>query len=407
MIYGRGGKLMKKRKKSIGVAVVLNLLLTLTGCSKNQQVIFDAGMKLQNVTSMQTHTTMNLKLSGSGFEPTDQQNVDMATVYLNNAKLELDAKNVTNKEKTVSKAQVDMNLSLQGMSINVPVWVDSDLTGDTPKVSEIIKLPLIATGSLPTQFAGKEYMVLNPYDMTNSESNNINMNELMKFSKSFNAAEVAFLNSYSKRFNPRINVVSSGSQSVQTKDGFQKAQIYKINLNDAQLKEFIRYTVNNFAQDKEAMEFVKEFMGSILEVSQVPDKVKTTSDFNLAFEEFNANKPQFLAEFNTIMDQLDAVTFLGNKGLELKYAISKGYCVQKSGTINLKIDVAQMNQLMNTLNKEQNTAVAPDAKGILNLQINFNTDISGINRPLEIQIPEVNSNNSFNYLDLVKSQLRN
>ncbi|HWQ40644.1 MAG TPA: cell wall-binding repeat-containing protein, partial [Desulfosporosinus sp.] len=135
---------MRQRKKLIGVALVLTLLLTLTGCSENQQAIFDAGMKMQNVKSMQTHTTMNLKLSGSGFGPTNQQNVDMAALYLNNAKLELDAKNVTNEQKTVSKAQVDMNLSLQGMSINVPVWVDSDLTGDTPKVSEIIKLPLIA-----------------------------------------------------------------------------------------------------------------------------------------------------------------------------------------------------------------------------------------------------------------------
>lgn len=344
---------------------------------------------------------MSFELSGSGFEPTIQQQVDMTAMYLNKAKLEVDVKTSGNEQKTVNKSQVDMNLDLDGMSINVPCWVDLDLTGDTPKGTEIIKFPQIAKASFPPQFASKEYMVMNPYDMTNPELGSIDMAKLLNFSKSFQATEVAFLTSYSKRFNPNINVVSSGSQTVQTNDGPKKAQIYKVKLNDAQFKDLIRYTVNNFAEDKEAMTFVKESMDSILEISQVPDKAKTISDFDQAFKEFEVNKPQFLAEFNTVMDQLKTVTFLGKKGLELNYAISEGYCIQESGILNLGIDVAEINQLMNTLNPQQSTAI--DAEGTLDLQINFSTDISGINSPLEIKMPEVNNSNSFNYLDLMKS----
>lgn len=392
---------MKSKKNLIRVALVLTLLLVLTGCSQNQQVIFDAAMNMQDAHSMQEHTTMTFQLSGSGFEPNVQQQIDAAVMYLNNAKFDLDVKTSGNVQKTAVKSQVNMNLALQGMDINIPIWVDSDLTGNTPKVIEIIKLPLIAKASFPPQFASKDYMVMDTLDMDNSELSDIDMIKLTEFSKTFQAAEVAFLNSYSKRFNPNVDVVSSGSQTVQTNDGPKAAQIYEIKLNDAQFKDFIRYTVNNFAKDTEAMNFVKELMVSILEISQVPDKAKTLSDFDQAFKEFEEGKPQFLAEFNTFMDQLNAVTFLGDKGLELKYAISGGYCVQKSGTLDLKIDVAKINQLMNTLNAQQSTDV--DAKGILDLQINFSTDISGINSPIEIKIPEVNSDNSFSYLDLMKS----
>jgi len=392
-----------KKKKLISVALVLTLLLVLTGCSKNQQVLFDASMKMQDVQSVQQHTTMAFALSGSDFEPTVQEQVDMAAMYLNNAKLELNTKAITNKEKTVSKAQLDMNLDLQGMSINVPMWVDTDLTGDTPKITEIFKLPLIAAASLPPQFEGKEYMVMDPADMTNSELSGMDMVKLTEFSKTFNETGIAFLTSYSKRYNPNIDVVSSGTQTIQTNNGSKKAQIYKVNLNDAEFKELIRYTVNNFAQDTEAMDFVKEFMDSILEMSQVPDKDKAISEFDQAFKDFNSNTPQFLVEFNAVMDQLDAVTFLGDKGIELKYAIAGGYCIQETGTINLKIDIAQMNQLMNTLNEEKTEAIDVDAKGILDFKISFTTDISDINSPLEIAIPEVNSDNSFSYMDLMKT----
>lgn len=392
---------MKSKTKFIWTSLVLTALLVLPGCSQNQQVIFDASMKMQDVHSLQQHTAMTFHLSGSDFEPEVQQQINTAAMFLNNAKLDLDAKTSGNKEKTVAKSQVDMNLALQGMTINVPIWVDTDLTGNTPKIKEILRLPQMVQATLPPQFASKEYMVMDPSTMTNSELSEIDMIKLTEFTKNFQEAQVTFLKSYAERFNPKVDVVSAGSQTVQTNDGPKEARIYNIKLNDAQFKDFIRYSVNNFTQDKEAMNFVKDFMHSILEISQIPDKANTLSEFDKAFAEFDANKSQFLAEFNATMDQLDAVTFLGDKGIALKYAISNGYCIQQSGTVNLKIDIAQINQLMNTLNEQQNTSI--DAKGTLDLLINFKTDNSGINTPLEITIPEVNSNNSFNYMDLITS----
>lgn len=395
---------MKVKNKVIWVALVAILVLVLTGCSQN--VVFLYSMKMQNVQSMQEHTTMTFQLSGSGFEPAVQQQVDTAAMFLNNAKLDLDAKTNRNEEKTANKSQVDMNLALQGTNINMSAWVDSDLTGNKPKVTEIVKLPQLAAMSLPAQFASKEYMVMNPLDMNNSALDNsaldnINMTKFMEFSKSLQAKEFDFLMSYSQQFDPDVNLIYKGIQTVPTHDGQKQADIYEIKLNDAQFKELIRYTVNNFVQNKDAMYFVKEYMDSTLEFSQAPDKDKTLSEFNQAFIELDINKPQFLAKFNAFMDQLNDVTLLGDKGLDLQYAISGGYLIKKSGTINLKFDAARLDQFMNRINGQHNTSA--DAKGTLNLMLNFNTDIFGINSPLDIQLPEVNSNNSFNYMDLINS----
>jgi len=390
-----------KGKKLTWVALAVTLLLVLTGCSPNQQEIVKAAMNMQNVKSMQQHTTMSFQLTGSGFEPAVQQQVTTAAAVLNDAKLDFDVKTSGNEQKTAVKSQVNMKLALQGMDITMPMWVDSDLTGDTPKVIEIIKLPSIAKASFPPQFAGKEYMVMNPMDMNKSGLGNIDMTKLMEFSKSFQAKEADFLASYVGRFNPNVGTEGNSDQYIQTDAGLQLVRGYKIGLSDAQFKELIRYTVNNFVQDKEAMNFVKGFLGSILEMSQIPDKAKNLSDVDQAFNEFDADKQaQFLAKFNTVMDQLKDVTLLGDKGLTLDYSICNGYIIKEGGAINLKVDLAQMNKFMNTVNGQPSASV--DAKGTLDMMVNFNTDISGINSPLEIQIPDVNNDNSFNYMDLMK-----
>lgn len=395
---------MLRRSKLIWLSLVVTLLF-LTGCSQNQQEIFNAAMNQQNIQSIREHTSMNFKLSGTDFDPSVQQQIDTAALFLNNGKLDLDIKASGNAQKTASKEQIDMNLALQGMNMNMSGWVDSDLSGNMPKVTEIFKLPAVTTASLPPQFSSKNYMVITPFDMNNPEIKkqlgNIDITKFMEFNKNFQSEYINFLNKYAKNFNPQLDVVNEGIQNVQTPDGIKPAAIYELKLNDAQLKEFVRYTVDNFVQDKDAMEFVKNFMYTTLEFSQVPDREKTLSDFEQAFNQFETNRPQFLAKFNEIMDQLNNVSILGDKGLDIKYAISGGYIVNENGMIDLKLDLAKITQFMNYLNGQQ--GVTENQKGIVNFTINFNTDVYDINKPLVIQMPEINSNNSFNYVDLINS----
>lgn len=392
---------MRSKVKVTWLVTLLAIMLVLTGCSQNQLVLFDASMKMQNVTSYQQQTTMTFELGSSDFDSETQKQIDTAAAFLNNAKLNLNVKTSTNEEKTVAKSQVDMNFSSPGMDLSMPVWVDSDLTGNTPKLLEIVKLPQIAASALPSQFAGKEYMVLNPYDMNGAE-NNLNLTQLAELTKNMQSQQIDFLNSYAKRFNPQVKVIAKGSRNVQTGDGFKLAKIYEVKLNDKELKTLIKYTVNNFVKDEEAMKFVKEFMHSALELSQ---DAEALSEVDKAFEEFTVNKEEFLTQFNKVMGQLEDVTLLGNQGLTLDYAIVDGYIVKESGTIDLNVDIAQINKFMNALTEQEGTS--QEAKGILSLKVNFSTVTSGINSPVEIQIPAVNEINSFDYMDLMNSMNSN
>lgn len=384
---------MISRKKIIGTALSLALLLTLPGCTPNEQAVFDASMKMQKVHSMQEHTTMSFALSGSGFEPTVQKQVDTTAALLNSAKLDLDAKTSGNEEKTVVKSQVNMDLNAQGININMPIWVDMDISGKEPKLTEIIKFPPFAAASLPSQFAKKEYMVMNPYNTKNVPMDNIDFAKFMEFNTTYQTKWIDFLTSYSQRFNPNLNVTK-----VSTNED-NSVQKYTLKLNDAELKEFINYTVNNFAQDKEAMNFLKDLMTTMIEISKDADKTKNLNDLDQAFKESDTSIPRFLAQFNAVMSQIKNVTFLGDKGLELNYTISDGYIIQKSGMLNLNIDLAQLNKLVGSLSGQQSAAA--NDQGALNLTVNFNTDITGINVPTDIQIPEVNKDNSFDYMDFL------
>ncbi|WP_088227871.1 hypothetical protein [Desulfosporosinus sp. FKB] len=393
---------MKRRKIVIWFALAAMLLLVLTGCSSNEQEIFNAALNMQTINSSHIQTTMNFHVSGQGFDPQDQQQIDSVATLLNNASLNFDVESTYNDQKTVGKSKVMMDVVTPGMKINVPVWVDSDLTGDTPSIKEIIQLPLVAKSSLPQQFASKDYLVINPLDSKDSGLDNDSLKQLLEFSKTFQEKEINFLKSYASRFNPELNTVTNSTELISTDEGNKLVRCYEIRLNDKQFKDLIRYTVNNFTKDKEAMDFVKDLVNSTLQMSQAPDKEKSISAFNQAFEQFNANKTEFLTMFNTQMDQLKNVTLLGDKGIDLKYYIDNGYLIKESGTINLKINLNQLNQIMSTVDKKSSASNTP--KGSLEMTLNYNSNISGINSPIEIQIPEVNATNSFNTTDLLKTE---
>ncbi|AFM41964.1 hypothetical protein Desaci_3057 [Desulfosporosinus acidiphilus SJ4] len=390
---------MRRKRIIIWVALAMTMLLVLTGCSLNEQEIFNAALNMQNVHSGDVHTSMTLHLSGTGFAPDVQQQIDTTAALLNNASLDLDVKSTTNDQKTVSKSQVLMNVMTPGMKIDVPIWVDSDLSGDTPKINEVIKLPLIAKSSLPQQFASKDYLVMNPLDASDSKIDPSSFKQLLEFSKTLQEKEVSFLKSYSTRFNPNFDTASSSSLYMQTDDGFKMVRRYEIRLDDQQFKDFIRYAVTNFAQDKEAMNFVKDIVDSTLQVSQAPDKEKSIKAFDQAFDQFNASKENLLTTFNTAMDQLKNVTILGDKGLDLNYYLYNGYIIRETGTINVKVDLKQWNQFLKTLNEQQGSSDEP--QGTLDMILKYDTTISGINTPQEIQTPEVNSTNSFTMKDLL------
>ncbi|MEA4900334.1 cell wall-binding repeat-containing protein [Desulfitobacterium sp.] len=384
---------MKLKKKLTWITSVLTILFVMTGCTPNQQAVFDASMNMQNVRSVQQHTTMSIELNGSGFDAATQEQINTTAALLKNAKLEIDAKTTNNEQKTKAQSEANMNLTAQGLTLNMPFWVDMDLTGDTPKLKEIYGVPGIAQPYLPSQFAGKDYAVMDPFNMKDAELNAADLTNVLKFSLDFQTKGTEFLKNYAQKYNPNIDVVKTPAG-----DG-TSAQKYTIKMNDKEFKEFTRYTVNNFAKDKDAMLLIEELLTTSVEMSKLSAPEGNLNEPDLDLEKLNENIPEFLDQFNRFMDQLETVKLLGNQGIELNYTINNGYIVNESGLINFNLDLSQMNTLMKLPEEQKETA--PN-NGTLNLTLRFNTDTTNINSPLDIKIPAVSSDNSFDYMDFMK-----
>ncbi|HHY26271.1 MAG TPA: LysM peptidoglycan-binding domain-containing protein [Desulfitobacterium dehalogenans] len=374
---------MKTKKRLITMSLLLAAILVLTGCTPNQKAILDASMKMQNVNSVQQHMTMSMDLKGSGLDPMLQEQVDQMAAMLNGAKIELDMKTNSNKEKTVLRAQADMTMSMPGLEMKMPYWIDMDLAGDQPKFLEIFQMPSMAKASLPAEFMNKEYMVMNLSDTSSSELSTLDMTKLMDFSVNFQTKWTDFLMGYAARFNPGIEVVSVPVNDPST-------QKYTIHLNDKAFKELLSYSVNHFAQDQEAQGFIQEYFQTIFELTGGPSSLEDSMDFDATA----------LTEINAVLESLKDVTLIGESGIQLNYTITDGYITQNSGSIDLQIDLAQIAGLMNIPGEE-----ATEISGVLNLVFNFNSETSNINQPIDIRIPELSPENSFDYFEFIEASL--
>ncbi|NMA70030.1 MAG: LysM peptidoglycan-binding domain-containing protein [Desulfitobacterium sp.] len=379
---------MRIKNKVAALVILLGAILLFTGCTTNQKAIFDATMKMQNVNSLEQHMTMSMELRGSGLDPMLQEQVDQVSAMLNEAMIELNTKTKSNQEKTIVQSEVNMSLSMPGLDINMPYWIDMDLNGDSPKLIEVFQLPIMAKGFLPAEFMDKDYMVMDLANVSDEELDALDMKELMDFSLNFQDMYLEFLESYADRFNPDLEVVA-----LPVDDSTQ--QKYRITLDDKGFKEFLSYTVNNFAQDEEALSFIEDYFKMVTELSGEPNPLEGE-----AIEVENLTEP--LNQINEFLGLLDEVTLIGESGIELDYTISDGYIIEESGRIDLHIDLAQIANLMN-LPLEDNEM--PEISGVLNLVIEYDAEYLNIDQPLDIQIPELTATNSFDYSEFLEATL--
>ena len=99
---------------------------------------------------MESDTVLNFTLKGEGFSAEDEQIVQQLVNTLNNSEISIKQKMKQNEEKTAAKAFADMNLNFGGMKMPMSVWVDTDMSGETPKLVEIIEMPqMLMTGMSP------------------------------------------------------------------------------------------------------------------------------------------------------------------------------------------------------------------------------------------------------------------
>ncbi|MBZ9686876.1 hypothetical protein G9F72_011120 [Clostridium estertheticum] len=398
---------MIKIKKVVALSVGLIMSASLfTGCSTDGLALMNVFSKSQTINSMQSQTDISVKVSGSNMSAHEQEMMSTILPMINGTKISMLTKTNQNKEKTIAKMQSDMVLQLGQMPnpINMSVWVDVDTTGKKPVLNEVIKMPQLLSSQLPKELQGKDYMVMNLADMTNAPGMpQADYNKLMSFSKEFQPKFLDFMVKYAKQFNPTTNYIKHvGSQSFLENSKKQSIDIYEIKLSDKSFKDLMHYTLNNLTENTDAMNFVKEYMTSMMSVYDLTDaQVKSSQDeMNKAFDNLTIQWPQQLASLNKALGSLDNLKILGDNGITIRYTVNAdGYIINEKGNAEFVVDIPGIIKLVGNSEK---ASTPNNPTGRYTIGIAFNTDMTNINGDVDIVFPKVNSTNSFNYTDIMK-----
>lgn len=379
-------------KRLLIVVLIMALTIVSTGCTSSERAFLEAYKKTMNINSMESQMTFNASLKGEGFSQEQQLVVDEISNLLSNIQISMAQRMTQNQDKTASKAYVEMNMNVGGLIVPMSVWVDVNMASDSPKLVEYIKMPQMLMSTIYPEKPALQYIV---YDFNKIIGEQMNFNELMKFSKEVQPKVEKVIDSYMNNFDPGVEVIKSkGKRNV----GGESLSIYEVKLDDASFKKLLTSTVNYSLDDEEMINFIKDYMKFVVNVATAAQEGQISQE-EVANEIDNLDKqlPQAKAKFNELMDSIKDVKIIGDDGIVIEYGINKdGYIVYEAGTIDFRLDLDALNKLGNA-----NTTTAEPVKGVLNLKLNYSSNTKNINKNVEITMPEVNEQNSIDFMDFM------
>lgn len=379
------------------LALVLVLAISLTGCFNQEVKLYNAFNKMQDVNAIQTETTLEFNFQAEGFPEEAKATLEQVAAAVNNTKIQVNQKTVQNQAKTSAKSEMETKLNIAGMPMDMKIWVDLNMD-EQPKLVEIIRMPEILRGFIFQGEPGKEYLVYDMKEIMDLSGEEINFGKMMEFSKSFQPKLTEFMKEMQKDFKPGFDIVKSkGNKTI----GNQKLDIYELRLDDATLKELVRYSVNYSLENEVVIEFIKEYMEAVMNIVVIENEnqEEAKEEVKKELEELEAKLPEFKETFNEFMDKYKDIEILGEKGIVIEYGINdKGYIAHEKGDIDLAIDLEKIAKTM----EDQ----VPEMKGVINLGISYISRNYNINsKVLGVMIPKVNEKNSISIMKLMEKQM--
>lgn len=398
---------MKNIKKIVSLILVLAFVLSfMVGCAFDELALLNALSRQPEINSSESRTELTINLSADGLSDSDKESFKQMAAVLNGMKFVINQKNKSNPEKTILKTQADLTADMSGIAVSSSVWADADLSGTTPKIKEIIKVPTLLTFGMPAEFQGKPYMVVDAADMLKANSltglNSFNNKEILEYSKNLTPKFLAFLKDYATEFNPGFSIVSR--KGYKTIDN-QAVTVYNLKLDDATFKKLLYYAAKNFSQSDKALNFVKELALAYTDVAGLRYKERLTAkgSINKAFDDFKADLPEFLETCDNMMTILKDVKILGDKGIDIDFGVNReGFIVSESGTCDFVIDLKAYQdayESYNALTEPDYIKEVNEDQGVYKFGLSFNTVYSKINKDVVIEAPKLTEENSFNLQD--------
>ncbi|MBI6872292.1 hypothetical protein [Clostridium aciditolerans] len=387
---------MKSLKKLVLIGAVVAMSTSLfTGCSYEGKTLSDAFSKTQKITSSESKTEIGLRFAAENLSAEEQQQASKVIPMINGSKMTINTKANQDKDGKVGKMQADVAMQLGTMPLNMGVWADVNMADGKNEFKEIIKVPAAEAQKM----GGKQYIVLDNSMM--GKTNNASM-DLAKASEDMQNKFSKMILSSMASFDPGFKIITeTGYTYMNLQDGRKLVRTFQVKLNDKQFKDLIKYTSNNLINNKDAKGLLKDYLTTVtkLSASSAEEAKANQASIDKAFSDFDKGLPQFTAQMNKILNAFDGVTLVGDKGIVIEYAVDgDGYVVNEKGNIDLVFDSAKF---IPTVEKLSGTSTQNKLTGVYKLGIDFNTSTFNINKNVEIKFPEINSENSTNFQDLI------
>lgn len=390
-------------KKVSIVALILVLALTFTGCTSIEQKLYNGFVKNQEIASMESDTDITFTLEGSDFPDEQQVILQEAINTLNNSKITMHQKAISNEDKTIAKAYMDMNMTFGDMKMPMEAWVNVDASKDNYDMVEIIKMPSEIMAMISPEAVNKEYLVYDIGEMMGETSKEVDNSKLMEFSKNLQTKYADSFKDFVKDLDIGFKMAKyKGTRSVNGKSLY----LYEVKLDDANFKKLIRNMVNSSLDDEDTIKFIEDYMNAVVDIMEIPEGEEISKDemkAEMKEELGNLQKelPNFKKQFNEFMDKFEDVKIIGDKGIVIEYGInSDGYIVHEAGNIDLDIDVET---IVKAFGNTEETEIQQTGK--IKLGIEFNTKIYNINKNIKIDMPKLTEENSLRFNDLMKDTL--
>lgn len=388
---------MKNVKKLVALLSTVVMTATIvSGCSTNGLAVFNGYSKYQTVNSMESKTDITFNVTAENLSSQEQQILTMLPA-INASKISMTSKTNKNKDNTKIKSEIGLNMQFGEMPMDMGMWVDKDLTANNPVYKEIVKMPDMLSSGISAMH-GKDYLVMDIANMKNTtDGTEFDVKKLDQLSRELQPKIINFMNQYANNYNNGTNVINKlDSKDIVVAGKTQHVNIYELKLDDKSFKDILRYTVKNFGDNKDMiLAFVKDIMTYMAAIT--PSSSVEADKMDILIKNMDAQLLEAVKQLNSGLDSLDGITLLGNSGIDIKFAINdEGYIVNENGSIQLKSSMEDIKKLTGEKSLEGYT-------GIYNATINFNTDIYNINGDVSIAIPETNSSNSVDYMELIKA----
>ena len=388
----------KYRKLSLFLMVFLAASL-FTGCNKDEKELVNAFLKSQEILSLESASDMTFNLKAEGLDEASQVVFDQIAKQINEMKLSISQKSVTNEEQTVAKAQIDAKVQLQDMNFDSSIWVDMDMSGDKMVLKEYFRLPSMLMDFIPGA-AGKEYILLD-FDTMNESMATIgqdmpepmDMGEIMAIAMKYQDKFMDAFMAYIKNYHADLPVVTKLDNKTLAGEIIK---YYQVKFDDDSFKDFLKYTTISILEDESIIPLFKEYMMEIMALSgeEMPKELaitENTSDMVKSTEEF--------------FQKMKVVPILGEEGILITLGINEdGYFAHEAGKMDFLIDTKGFMDAFADPTKESEMLEEMPTP-VFELAISYDTKMSRINEDLEITMPSMTKENSIDYMELIENMI--